>query len=250
MRIQYCSDLHLGVRTVADFTELLVPTAQVLALLGDIGTPDSTEFQQFLHWCCTQWKQVLLVPGNHEFWRLTAETQARTPDEILGTLRALETRYPNFSLCWQTTFVGEDGTLLLATPLWRPVIDDADTSDSARVFDAATVSRLYTEEIQWLHAELRRHIHKSVIVLTHYEPFFTTTHALLKKPIQAWICGHTHSTLHWMKPWETATGESGSLLLVSNPCGYGGSLNLDFQTDAVLRLPAALPAAAEPAFIS
>lgn len=241
MRIQYCSDLHLGIQpTPLDFTRLVVPTAPVLALLGDVGTPDSAEFRRFIHWCCTQWARVLFVPGNHEFWRLTAETQHLTPDEILGSLRAFETQYPNFTLCWRTTFIGDDGNILLATPLWRPVPDDTDRSDPARVFDAATVTRLYNEDIRWLQTELRHHIHKQVIVLTHYEPFFATTHNLLTKPINAWICGHTHSTLHWMKPWETTTGESGTILLVSNSYGYSPS-NPQFQTDAVLSLPAPEP---------
>lgn len=237
MRIQYCSDLHLGIqKSPVDFTSLVVPTAPVLALLGDIGAPDSDEFKQFIHWCCTQWAQVLFVPGNNEFWRLNAFTAKLTPNDILDRLRSFETQYTNFKLCWRTALVGEDGNILLATPLWRPAFDDTDRSDPSRIFDAKSVTTLYNEDIAWLNSELRKHIHKQVIVLTHYEPFSAATHALLTKPILAWICGHTHSTINWMKPWETTTGENGSILLVSNPRGYQTE-NPEFQTDAVLRLP-------------
>ena len=73
MRIQYISDLHLEYNTqsvipgtaLSEYDDLLVPTAPILALLGDIGDPDNPSLEHFLQWATARWSQVLYVTVNH-----------------------------------------------------------------------------------------------------------------------------------------------------------------------------------------
>jgi hypothetical protein len=71
MKLQILSDVHTEMLTPSEIeTFPLVPSADCLALLGDIGCfaqPEQKEnFRRFLTRCIQLWKHVYLVPGNHE----------------------------------------------------------------------------------------------------------------------------------------------------------------------------------------
>ncbi len=67
MAIQIISDLHLESPKAYDIFEI-VPRAQYLALLGDIGNivAHKDDCLAFLTRQLRQFKAVLFVPGNHE----------------------------------------------------------------------------------------------------------------------------------------------------------------------------------------
>lgn len=258
MRIQFCSDLHLEINDPKEFPELLEPVAPVLALLGDIGDPESEIFVTFLDWCCRHWSQVLFIPGNHEFWRLKPETK-KTIDSVIARFRILEGRYKNLKFCWRQKLYSEDGVILLATPLWsRPaegVIPheyEKAWIDRDRSFDADTLHKLHEADLKWLTRELKAASNETVVVLTHYAPsmmlidsrfighpdetlYASDLDTLLRPPIVAWACGHVHQSVQWLKSWETATGESGEILITTNPCGYKHE-NPYYRREAVLRI--------------
>jgi hypothetical protein len=260
MRVQFCSDLHLEKNKHLDFNELLVPAAPVLALLGDIGDPESAELRNFVTWCCRTWSQVLYVPGNHEFWRMKPGS-TKTIDSAMKILKGLEKVHSNFVVMWRTKLISEDGVIILGTPLWSRPAEGVVPSDSEqawvdrdRTFDGATLAALHTEDLKWIQRELRSasKAKKPVVVLTHYAPsmllvdsaylnsprvslYASDLDSLLRPPVVAWACGHVHQAIQWMKGWETSTGESGSVLLVTNPRGYAGEES-GWRTDAVLRI--------------
>lgn len=68
------SDLHLemdrgGSGISYDFP--IEPRADILALLGDVGTVADPGFFDFLRRVVRDFKTVLFVAGNHEFYRST-----------------------------------------------------------------------------------------------------------------------------------------------------------------------------------
>jgi hypothetical protein len=272
MRIQFCSDLHLDFHPRREFPEILEPVAPVLALLGDIGDPESEIVDTFLDWCCRHWEQVLFVPGNHEFWCLKPGTN-KTIESVLKNFRALEKKYINFKLCWRQKLYSEDGVTILATPLWSrpsegllPHESEKAWVDSDRSFDAETLHALHEADMAWLQQELRVAKHGTVVVLTHYPPslmlidsqnvghpdetlYASDLDTLLRPPIVAWACGHTHSTIQWMRDWEEATGESGQILIITNPYGFVPQ-NPYYRKEAVLRIdPKAKQAPAEDEYL-
>jgi hypothetical protein len=258
MRIQFCSDLHLEFNPPVEFPELLEPIAPVLALLGDIGDPESQQLMSFLDWCCRHWSQVLYVPGNHEFWRVKPGT-TKTIQSVIQIFRDFEKNHKNFKFCWRQKLYSEDGIIILATPLWsRPAegvipheLEHA-WVDRDRSFDAKTLNTLHEADLKWLQYELKSSSNEMVVVLTHYAPslmlidprmvkhpdetlYASDLDTLLRPPIVAWACGHIHQSIQWLRDWEEATGESGQILITTNPYGYKHE-NPSYRKEAVLRI--------------
>ena len=69
VRIQYASDIHLEIRP-SKFRRILTPVGDILILAGDIGHPFRRTYAQFLDWCSRNFKHVILVPGNHEYYMI------------------------------------------------------------------------------------------------------------------------------------------------------------------------------------
>jgi len=222
MRIQYCSDLHLEMNPAVEYTTLLTPVAPVLALLGDIGDPESPELGKFLEWCTRIWKQVLYVPGNHEFWRLKPGSKKTIPS-TLAILRSYEKLYPNLMIMWRGKVYSEDGIIVLGTPLWSrpaegviPHEQERAWVDNDRTFDAQTLSTLHQEDLNWIKQELNAARGTMVVMLTHYAPSLllinrnwierpeSTLYAsdldiLIRPPIVAWRVGIFISQLNGSK---------------------------------------------------
>lgn len=64
--IHLLSDLHLEMEGYENFR--ITPKADILALLGDIGTLNDDRLFRFLRQQTTQFSKVLYLPGNHEFY--------------------------------------------------------------------------------------------------------------------------------------------------------------------------------------
>lgn len=261
MRIQFCSDLHLEINKPKEFPELLEPVAPILALLGDIGDPESERLMTFLDWCCRHWSQVLYVPGNHEFWRMKPGT-TKTISSANQIFLDFEKTHKNFKFCWRQKLHSEDGVVILATPLWsRPaegiIPNELEHAwvDRDRTFDAKTLHDLHEGDLKWLQRELKAACNGMVVVLTYYAPtlmlvdsrfvqhpdetlYASDLDILLRPPVVAWACGHIHQSVQWLRDWETATGESGQILITTNPYGYDHE-NMLFRKEAVLRIDTA-----------
>ena len=73
MKIQYASDLHLefheNCRWLKD--NPLLPVGDVLVLAGDIGYlgDENYERHQFWGWCAENFRQTIVIPGNHELYK-------------------------------------------------------------------------------------------------------------------------------------------------------------------------------------
>ena len=69
--IHLLSDLHLEIDRGGGLgyeTFRITPKADILALLGDIGTLNENRLFLFLRQQTLQFSRVLYVPGNHEFY--------------------------------------------------------------------------------------------------------------------------------------------------------------------------------------
>ena len=84
--IQVCSDVHLerGDITKSDFPNIITPCAEILALAGDIGDPYSPIFEEFIYYCSQQFRYVLFVSGNHEYYQHDIPTTDRCIESLFG----------------------------------------------------------------------------------------------------------------------------------------------------------------------
>ena len=74
MRIQYASDLHLEFRENSSFLKHnpLAVAGEVLVLAGDIGYIGDENYSRhpFWDWASGNYSRVIVVPGNHEFYKM------------------------------------------------------------------------------------------------------------------------------------------------------------------------------------
>lgn len=71
MIIQYGSDLHLEFeKKIKNFNWVIKPIkdAEVLILAGDICDPRLDVFVRFMKYCVDEWKYVIMISGNHEYY--------------------------------------------------------------------------------------------------------------------------------------------------------------------------------------
>lgn len=68
---QLFSDLHLE---LSDEYPKIIPTANLLILAGDIGNLQSINYRNFLQYCSSRFKIILVILGNHEFYHFQNNT--------------------------------------------------------------------------------------------------------------------------------------------------------------------------------
>lgn len=118
-RLQYASNLFVDLHRQTS-TRLLRPVAPSLALLGNVGRPDSPKTYHFLKYCASNWDTVFWIPGPHEFTNLPGG-RTTYPERITQL----------HTLCQSLSFVKcgtpselplhDEKILLLGASLWTPL---------------------------------------------------------------------------------------------------------------------------------
>ena len=96
---QIASDLHLEFYQEEKlvFQTLIEPTgADYLLLAGDIGYPELSVTQDFFKWCCSNWKHVVWIFGNHEYY--STRKMPLTMDEKEEAGKSLAGKFENLHL--------------------------------------------------------------------------------------------------------------------------------------------------------
>ena len=262
MRIQYVSDLHLEhykIYTAEQLNPLQWikpdPTADLLVLAGDIGDPNRSSYSLFLQWCSANWPQVVVIAGNHEFYRGNERGAPTSREEVLGLIRGIVGHLPNVRLLDRERLTLSPGVHVLGCTLWSDIPPAMYTKvvyslNDFRMIPGATVASYgmwHARDLAWLEAELRAlaAAGERAIVITHHLPtpqliseqykdhplnccFATDLDELIKetKPA-AWICGHTH---------QGNTAMIGETRLAINPWGYPGERVPTRNREAILEL--------------
>lgn len=269
MKIAYCDDLHLEVGK-RDFE---LPDADILILAGDIclgfDLRDSFEFahtsrnqREFFIDVSKKYKQVLYIPGNHDYWdntltRAISDVQEFLDSENLDNIKfsdsfSIEINDVKFvcATLWTDINKGQPS----AHNMYGSSYNSAYMRDYERIkvdsFAETSKSFMQTDSML-LHSMHRDFIaeevknHTKVIVVTHHAPLMTCVdtdnHSNLdyfygctdmediildNEQIKYWIYGHTHD------PMEQ---EVGSTKLITNPRGYCGydSLAKNFRIKVI-----------------
>lgn len=118
-RLQYASNLFVDMYE-QQFSKLVKPNAPHLALLGNIGRPESPKTYHFLNYCTKYFDTVYWVPGPHE---LSNPRGGRmTVLEKNKNLYALSKSLPKVSILDSKEAVFHtQRVVLLGTPLWSKV---------------------------------------------------------------------------------------------------------------------------------
>lgn len=237
MKIQYASDLHLEFRENSSFLKHhpLSVSGEVLVLAGDIGYigDDNYSKHPFWDWASENYKRVIVIPGNHEFYKMF------DIDKLYNGW-SLEIR--NNVSCHYNAVIPLDGkTDLVTTTLWGDIrLQDAFQTESAitdfhrirhgdELLDWTRFNDEHDRCFRFLEQSVKQSTAEHIIVATHHVPSFELMAPEFKgsplngaftvelgsyiavSPIGYWIYGHSHRNI------DKAIGNT---RCVSNQLGY------------------------------
>jgi predicted phosphohydrolase len=249
--LQVHSDFHLETRVNLVHVR---PSADYLALLGDIGDPLSPAYQYFLSECCDNFKHVIVLTGNHEYQHMKPVDTVHK-----GLLRFMQSKQ-------NCTYLNNDDVLLkntriIGSTFWTHVPPEAadaaveHMSDYKKIY-VTEYGRLTVSASNWWHQEavdfidqrLRQDSTTPTVVLTHHPPidedilhppqhhqspvrscYASDNRQLLRAPVHTWAFGHTHQHVDYVDP---ASG----VRLLSNPLGYNHEADASAICPALIKL--------------
>lgn len=208
LSLQVLSNLHLELNDIINFENIITPCADMLVLLGDIGSPTQTSLVHFLHWCSINFGYVLYVPGNTEYYSFTGEYDMAVTNESLCKICD---KFPNVYFLSNDTLLVDKKYVFIGTTLWSdvPIREMADLSDFKYIYKTPNVlithddvCDLYQANKKWIEDQIVSAIDCGLIpiVLTHHQSFLkqchTKRHSIAVEPsmIRMWCTANPTNT--------------------------------------------------------
>lgn len=254
MKIQYASDLHLefGENSKWIKSNSLLPLGEILILAGDIGYFGDANYKThpFWNWASRNFKQVIVVPGNHELYKFFDINE-------LHEGWSFDIRQ-NVKVHYNDVLHLNADTDLIVSTLWSKIspseefITERGVSDFARIRNGQF--RLSAQRFNEEHEVCRTFIEKAVeaskakniIVATHHVPSFCLMsdefkgsaingaftvemgEYIAQSRINYWIYGHSHRNIE---------GVIGNTKCISNQLGYVfQNEHIFFKPDATIEI--------------
>jgi predicted phosphohydrolase len=220
VKIQYASDLHLEFRDNSRFLQNnpLIPSGDILLLAGDISylNDDGYATHLFWDWVSENFRQTLIVPGNHEFYN----------KEDVGTIQngcIVEIR-PNVKYYYNTVVTIDNIDFILCTlwaniPVENAFITQQNVSDffcinyNGRLLTAYNFNQMHQDAVEFLKNTLQNDRHHKRIVVSHHVPtalcmadefkhsringaFVAELYGFIyDNRIDCWVYGHSHRNM-------------------------------------------------------
>lgn len=235
-KIQYASDLHLEFADNRRYLKEhpLKPSAEILVLAGDIGYIGDENYSRhpFWDWAAENYEQVIVVPGNHEFYKFS--DVATFPDGYCQEIR------PNVHLYYNSIIHIAD-TDIIASTLWAHIpkeetyITEQAITDFRRILyngdimDAYGFNSEHKRCLKFIEDALANSKAAHKVVVTHHVPSFRMqcpafadskmngaftvelSDLISNSDIDYWIYGHSHYNVDV---------EIAGTMCVSNQLGY------------------------------
>lgn len=229
--LRYVSDLHTEFMRNIDcqalrplWKDINYKNINYLALIGDIGSPflnneGSKNLDLFFRMISDNYDRVIFVPGNHEYYSDNIPYY-----EIEKYLQELTSAY-NISMLNNGTIHLDNEIKLIGTTLWSRISESKKLtlgtkltnfkhikSHNGQLFDVDTNNALNKAAIKYIKEQINTD--KKCIILSHYSPlmpkegqltadskfigcprlegYHNNLNMLIKRPIVAWLYGHTH----------------------------------------------------------
>lgn len=207
-RLQYLSDVHLEIKNKIP---KINKVGDYLALLGDIGNPYNKNYKNFISQAADKFEKVFVISGNHEYWNnINMKNTDCQIDKVCMN-------FPNVYFLNNTFFHDKDFIFFGAT-LWSEIKNFQTKKEIGDRWKIIYDKELITDHnINSIHFRTRKYIknipdNKKVIILTHHLPsysmitpqyqgekykpvhdrFASDLDDLIKPPMVAWLCGHSH----------------------------------------------------------
>jgi predicted phosphodiesterase len=231
MKFQIISDIHLETNQLKIFNDLK-PVADYLILAGDISPVTDKNLINFLDYISLNWKKILYVTGNHEYYD---KTGALNKEQIDTIIEDIVSKYDNIYFLNNSSVIIENVEFIGST-LWSSPIKTDDLHDFQKnIFDndlpvTLEIIRKWNQQcIKYLTLKLNKNnqskdnqFNKKCII-THFMPlqnkdipnskyptnktvdsYFGNELYHLFSKADVWISGHTHQTFNFKfdnTPW-------------------------------------------------
>ena len=236
MKIQIASDLHLEFDSQKEWLENfpLSVAGDVLVLAGDISIwMEPIKWDDwFLDWATSNYKYVVMVHGNHSFYR--NGDLARSKNGLVETI------YPNLYYGYNTSVV-LDGVEFVLSPLWSNIDLKLEAYITQTLSDfkcirydtypltASRYNKLHRECVAFLEEAFKEEPTCPRVVVTHHAPSLSLEshkhqasllssafvsdldHLIEKSKATYWVYGHTHTNIQ---------GKIGETKIITNQLGY------------------------------
>jgi hypothetical protein len=231
--IQIMSDVHLEFNgsDILKIKKYFKPCAKNLIVAGDVGYPNTREYSEFFKYVSENWKNVLYVTGNHEYYDPNTGYSVRAPMNKLDIDKQIETivdMYPNVYLLNNDKIVIDDIEYIGST-LWSQPLETRGFTDFSLIYHndepltKEIVKQWNVDAVNFIRSSLDEHNDKKKCVITHFMPlqnldipntkydinqridsyFGNYLYDLIKEP-DLWISGHTHQSFDF-EPKNTNT---------------------------------------------
>lgn len=262
MKFQYISDIHLEFyKTINTFK--LIPLCDNLFLLGDIGYASSKIYHEFISYCSKNWKNVIVIMGNHEYYCTTKYISMNDIED--ESLKFPENVYFLQNNCifidkndHTVSYVHKCNSIkIIGSTLWSNISLEASIymNDYYNIYNNGKnitpefTRNLFFKNKDYILSELEKDIDTQTILLTHHgvsdicngpyqggnleTAFVTDFTDELKKFKQLIVCinGHTHVSINDHIP-DT------SIKLLANCYGYKGESKnvVKYNQNAILEI--------------
>ena len=255
MKIQYCSDLHLefreNLRMMNAKEPVLDVAGDVLVIAGDVGylSDKNVEHLRLWKWMSENYRQVLMVAGNHEFYN---------HGDIAAMGDSWEKKFlPNVGY-YHNKVVRIGNTDFILSTLWSRIspldemIVQAGMNDYRQILynrhrlTANDITDEFEKNFAFIQKSVEMTDAEKIVVVTHHIPTFASIdkryagdplnvafatelgNYIADSRINAWIYGHAHHQTDLM---------IGNIHLVSNPLGYVFAReNITFNASAFIEI--------------
>jgi len=216
MKIQYASDLHLEFRANREWLREnpLEVAGDILLLAGDVMHIEDCAW--FWDWAGKNYKHVLAVPGNHEFYGSNLADYAES---------FVKPIYSNVAY-YQNKVVRIEDTDFIFSTLWSDIAPEHELSVKCGLNDFRMIEfgdyrltpHVYRHEHEFCVRMIKEMVEastaKHIVVVTHHSPslltiatehhtsplrsaFATDLHYLMEDGrIDYWVYGHSHTNIN------------------------------------------------------
>lgn len=217
--LQYASNLFLNLQKKKDFQNILKPSSESLALLGNIGSlQDETSismYKEFLTYTSYNWKQTYIIPGPYEL----SSVKQKNFGQCLEELYKLNESYDNVKVLNNAhVIIPNTDIQLIGSTLWcrNPYMKHQCMFEYSHIWlqRHQGLANIMGEDIVHWHQEDLEYIKNMLknnyrsIILTHHLPHTTLNNDItrvrmdssnlddmLRKPIEIWLSGAGNTTL-------------------------------------------------------
>ena len=228
VKLRYISDLHLE---YYHLRKLSLPqiepelSSECLALCGDIGNPLFPNYKYFLEDMANKFSKVFIISGNHEYYQPKENLIKQNIDQTDQLISKLCESFNNVYYLNNNSHEINNKLTIIGTTFWSNIFENRETIRHSvndynyiyfgdRMFDIDDSTRLNFINSKWIESEISKanHLGKKLVVLTHHLPsydliipkykghfasccFANHLDYLIKDPVVAWLCGHSHSSI-------------------------------------------------------